>query len=319
MNFSEKQGPSGGSSKPVFNGLVYATWDLHDSDSECPVCRELYDDANHLPVFAVRCRHSVCQACLKQMPPTTTAGRTSAQRPRTPQHQQHQQHHQVHCPVCRVGTFHTGQDPNQLAITLLRKIKVMTMKNAASRRGRRVARCPRGMNGVIYKNPRSTWELRRTRWMGTTQDAEVEFFKNQLRAETKAHEEHLAEMTHFQEGRKADAVMVQTSLSNSMATLAAASTRMADIHGKLETYIVAYREIAATNLKLRKVVTARDSQISSLEKQLLKYLQESQEDRGLVVKTQTTLVGVLTFFSLFVFATMGGAMIAIRSYTIIDS
>jgi Ring finger domain len=310
MNGFGKLEPTGGT-KPVFTGLVHATKPekgvvLEDShDSECPVCTELYDDHDHIPVFAARCRHSVCHVCLEQMSAKRTE-RGSSNR------------NHARCPVCRVGEFHKDQEPHQFAITLLRKIKVMT-KSAATR-DRRTARC-RGMK-LLATNPHSTFELRRRALMGMTGgDAarfdEVEFFKNQLRGVTKAHAELLVEMTQFQEARQADSLMVQKSLSDSMDSLAAVSTRMAAIRVTLEKSTTANLEIAATHLELREVVTDRDIQIRALEKQLLKVLQESQEDRGLVVRAQKSMVVVLAFFLLLVLATFGGAMIAIRSYTTI--
>ena len=307
MNGLGKLEPAGGT-KPVFTGLVHATKPekgavLEDShDSECPVCTELYDDNDHIPVFAARCRHSVCHVCLEQMPAKRTERGIS-----------NRSH--ARCPVCRVGEFHKGQEPNQFAITLLRKIKVM--KKSAAIRDRRTARC-RGMK-LLATNPHSTFELRRRALMGTSRFDEVEFFKDQLRGVAKAHAELLAEMTQFQEARQADSLMVQNSLSDSMDSLAAVSTRMAAIRVTLEKSTTANLEIAATNLELREVVTERDIQIRALEKQLLKVLQESQEDRGLVVRTQKSMVVVLAFFLLFVVATFGGAMIAVRSYTTIYS
>lgn len=235
---------------------------------ECPICFELYDEKMYQPLPALGCRHSMCCMCLDKM--LGIQKYTSFDHSHEPS--------KIKCPICRMGTFHRTQEPNELVITLIHRIN--SMKAARSRLQARAVR------------------IRLLKAYAVSRFDEAELYKDQLRHVTEENKRLVLTITELKDKHQADEALAKKSLMATKAALEAVEKRIGKAHAELEQSKAMNLEILATNDILKAALDDGDCLIRLLEKNLLRHLKEAHDDRDGALRTQRMLVMVQTTVNL---------------------
>jgi hypothetical protein len=301
-------------------------------DLNCQICLEPYDTDAHAPVFARRCRHSVCRKCIVDMgaqwfpTQTITPSSGSQRRPGVPFVFQSNappsaaaaswgqqptttfsgvgeetfQETGIACPTCRKGkSFQVNQEPNFLAICLLKENE--QIKKARSRRL---------LRGNSFKSNHVYLKLREKNLIASSKGSrfdEMDLLKEKIRALEAENVGLLAENSELHAGELAKETITDMLLVEKEKLLKAVQSKL-----KLTQKELLIKKTTECNamMKYKVTIERKDFTIADINQSLEKAKAKAHCDREHAKKTQKALFAALFVLVLFSFISILFALMA---------
>lgn len=198
---------------------------------------------------------------------------------------------QLSCPTCRKGSFRVTQEPNFLAVCLLKTIS--QMKNAQSRRRKR--------GDYFNRNP--ILKLREKQLLANAAKEglrgrfdEMDLLKGQMRALEAENTSLRIDNSDLLNGERAKENLAEILLKEKDKLLKALRLRMKENENKFEEKNASSNSTIA---KLETTVLEKDAKIDSIGKSLEKVMAKAQRDGEHAKKTQGALFVALVALVLF--------------------